>query len=196
MAALAIPTIPPLYTGHVVTAAEATQLCSAASFLLAPPMTMILDETGGQAISVQATPTLVTFTNVLKDVDGAWNAGAPDRLTIQTAGWYKVRHAVNCVPAATGQAPFVTYLTSTTGANAPLGSGIVSGKYWGGYADGASSVRSYPGSAGIWPLYLYSGDFIQVHVYAQATGASTSATDPSSAALGGSFLSIEYVSTV
>lgn len=193
MTALAVPSVPRLDAGHVVQQSELTQLCSAASFLLAPPMTKVLDETGGAAIATTAS--LVNFTNALYDVDGAWAAGNPGRLTIQTPGWYKVRYAVNCLPAGSNQAPFVTHMTSTTGSNNPAGSGVVSSHYWGGYADGFSGAHCYPGAAGLWPAYLYSGDYLQLYVSAQTTGASTSNAGATGGTLNGSYLSIEYVST-
>lgn len=195
MTALAIPTIPALNAGHVVTLSEMQQLCSAANFLLSPPMTMVLDETGAQAIGLIGSPTTITFTNDLKDVDGAWSSGSPSRLTIQTPGWYKVRYVVNCLQVGSAS-PYCTYLTSTTGSNNPAGAGVVSSKYWGGYSVGIAGDHCYPGAAGIWPAYLYSGDYLQLFVYGNATGSSTSNAGPAGGTTNGSFLEIEYVSTV
>jgi len=196
MTALTIPSIPQLPAGYVVQLADLQALASAASFLLAPPMTKVSDQTGGQTVGATGSATTVQFDTALIDVDGAYSSANKGRLTIQTPGWYKIRYCVSVLTSSSGQGPFQTYVSSKTGPNNPAGSGISSGEFWAGYSNTtASAAHCFPGAAGLWPQYLYSGDYLQVAVFGQASGATTSITDPSGGSpYGGSWFSIEYVS--
>lgn len=185
-----IPTIPTLPAGYVVQLDDLQDLAEAATFLLNKPITRVIDETGGQAIGT--TPLTVHFTNAIFDTNGMWASAQNGRLTVQTPGWYKVRYGVN---VGTVGGTFITWAFVTTGPNNPAGSGIVLQPCWGGYVDvPATSSPGWADAGGIVPNYLYAGDFIGVHVKAAATGASTGITAPGGATLGGSFLSMEYVS--
>ena len=195
MTALAIPSVPPLPAGHVVQLADLQALASAASFLLAPPMTKALDETGGQTIGTSSTT--INFTNNPIDIDGAWTAGNPSRFTIQTPGWYKIRYAIS-LDNIGGVGPFVSWVKSTTGANNPAGAGVVSSPFWSGYSPStASGANVFLGAAGLWPFYLYTGDYLQVSCFGAASGAVTNIADPAGGSpFGGSWFSIEYKSVM
>jgi hypothetical protein len=186
---MTIPTIPSLAAGYVVQLADLQNLAAAETFALNKPMTSIIDNTGGQAITT--TFAAVTFTTVVFDLDGMWVGGSPKRLTIQTPGWYKVRYGVN---VGTVGGVFSTAVNSTTGSNNPLGSGVVSAKYWAGYSSPPAALVGWAAASGDWPFYLYQGDFLQVFIQAAAAGGSTGTTAPTGFAQGGSYFSLEMVS--
>lgn len=189
---LTIPVIPSLPAGHVVQLSELQALASAASFLLGKPATEIADEVGGQAITTSYNP--VTFSQAIFDVDGMWNVSFPSRLTIQTPGWFKLRYIVNTGTVANA---LNTYVTSTSGSNNPGGAGVTSAPYWAGYCEnpGGAGLYTYAGASGVWPFFLYAGDYLQVSVTSGAAGSSTATGAPGTATEGFSRFSLEYVST-
>ena len=186
---LTIPTIPTLSAGSVVQLADLQNLSAAATFALNKPMSSVIDNTGGMAITTGFLA--VSFTAEVFDPDNMWIAGSPKRLTVQTPGWYKVRYGVNL---GTNGGSYNTAVGSTTGSNNPAGSGISSAKYWAGYADVSASANGWASASGDWPFYLYQGDFLQVFVQAGATGSSTGTSVPPGFAQGGSYFGLEMVS--
>ncbi len=181
MTGTAIPVLNPMPAGQVTQVADMNALASACTFLLNRPMTLVRDATGGQSLTGSA-QNAVTFTVADFDLDGMWNAGAPTRLTIQTPGFYKIRAGVNINNANV----FInSYLISTSGSNNPAGAGIASNDHWTGYSQGGLTVIS--GVSGVWPVYLYALDFIQLFCFPQSTVAQ-------GINLQGSYLSLEYVS--
>jgi hypothetical protein len=190
---MTVPTIPSLPAGHVVTLADMQALASAATFLLTKPIVLIEQVANGQAITTGLN-TLNNFTSggVIYDTDGMWSNSTPSRLTVQTPGWYRVCYGVNC---NTTGGTYTTCLRSTTGSNNPAGAGVTSASHWGGYTNvTASSNPGYAGASGLWPAYLYVGDYLQIMMQAAATGTNTGLTAPGSANNGGSFFSMEWVS--
>ena len=175
--------------GYVAQLADLQNLAYAATFALTKPMTKVIDNTGGQAITTSFAA--VQFSAAVFDLDGMWLGGSPKRLTVQTPGWYKVSYGIN---VGTVGGVFNTAVGSTTGANNPLGSGVASAKYWAGYCDEAASNVGWATATGDWPFYLYQGDFVQVFVQAAAAGASTGTTAPGGLSNGGSYFSLELVS--
>ena len=116
--AMSIPVIPSLPAGHVVTAAEMNKLAYACTFLLGKPIARVEDTNAAQALTTSATT--ITFGSPrVFDTDGMWNAANPNRLTVQTPGWYKLRYHVNGTNPS-GQGILEAYAQSTTGANNPL----------------------------------------------------------------------------
>lgn len=187
---MVIPDVSTFDAGYIAVLDDIKDLAEAATFLLGKPMSRVLDGTGG--VAILTTPTIVTFTTASFDPDGMWNVSTPNRLTIQTPGWYRVSYSVNCGAAAD---TFVSWVTSTSGANNPAGAGVTSAPYWSGSSDGvASSAAARPGGSGIWPFYLYAGDYLQVSVQSNAAGASTGTGAPGTAGSGGSFFELELVS--
>lgn len=186
---MTIPTIPPLPAGYVVQLADLQNLAYACTFALTKPMTRVIDTAGGQAIGTSYGA--VQFVSTSFDVDGMWNAANPKQLTVQTPGWYKLRYGVN---VGTVGGVFNTYATSTTGSNNPQGAGVVSAPYWGGYSDSNAANFGLACASGLWPFFLYAGDFVQVLISAAATGASTGTTGPGSTTDAYSYFSLEYVS--
>lgn len=190
---LTIPVIPSLPAGHVVTLSDMQALSAAATFLLAKPIVLIEQIASGQAITTSLS-TLNNFTSggVIYDTDSMWNSGTPSRLVVQTPGWYRACYAVNC---NTTGGTYTTCLRSTTGANNPQGAGVQSLNHWGGYAAvTASSLPGYAGASGLWPAYLYAGDYLQILMQAAAAGTSTGLTGPAGSNNAGSFFSMEWVS--
>lgn len=183
------PTIPTLPAGSVAQLADMQNLQYAAAFALGKPCTRIIDTTGGQAIGTAFAA--VNFVSASFDVDGMFNTANKSRLTAQTPGWYKLRYAIN---VGTVGGVFNTYAQSTTGANNPQGAGINSAPHWMGYADVVAGNFGWAGASGVWPFFLYAGDYLQVFISAAATGASTGTTAPGSTTDGYSYLSLEYVS--
>lgn len=176
-----IPVLTPMPAGYVVQPADMNALASACTFLLNRPMTKVRDATGGQSLTA-VTQNAVTFTVADFDADGMWNAGAATRLTIQTPGFYKFRAGVNVNNSGVFQN---CYLISTSGTNNPAGAGIQSNQHWAGYSLGGVTV--YSGVSGIWPVYLYALDYIQLFCYPQSTVTQGISNQ-------GSYLSMEYVS--
>jgi hypothetical protein len=180
--AMAIPVVPQLPAGHIATVDEMNQLAYACTFLLTKPVARVRDTAGGATVGTTAAA--VAFNTKDTDTDGMWSSGANTRLTIQTPGWYKFRYGIS---TAGGHA-VNTKLRSTTGPNNPAGSGIGSGDHWGGYCPSLAAFDGAAGCSGIWPFYLYSGDFLQVFVLADTTGNSLVV------AQAGSFFDLEFVS--
>src|SRR5690242_14272239 len=186
---MAIPELPSLPAGYVATLGDMQALAYAAQFALTKPIAKIIDNTGGAAIATSFGA--VSFTASIFDTDGMWNAGSPDRLTVQTPGWYNVRYGIN-----TGSVVgvYTTCVASTTGANNPQGSGVQSANYWGGMSDEANASIGWATGGGDWPFYLYAGDYVRVFIEAAAAGSSTGTGAPGTATHGGSYLSMELVS--
>jgi hypothetical protein len=189
MSGMTIPTIPALPAGYVVQLADLQNLAAAATFALGKPMSSVIDNTGGQAITTSFAA--VTFTTAVFDLDGMWAAGNPTRLTVQTPGWYKVRYGVN---AGSVGGIYNTAVGATTGPNNPQGSGIASAKYWGGYSNTSSGKIGVAAASGDWPFFLYQGDYLSVFVEAAATGSSTGTSQPTGFGQGGSYFGLELVS--
>lgn len=181
---LVIPTVPSMPAGYVATLTDFNNLAAACTFLLGKPLVRVHDGAGGTAIGT--TNTVIPFSVKDYDTDGMWSSGTNTRLTVQTPGWYKFRYAV----VSAGGHTISTKLLSTTGPNNPLGSGVVSGENWGGYTvtSGTAGTNGTAGGSGIWPYYLYAGDWINVRALADVAG---NTTDISVAA---SFFTMEFVS--
>jgi hypothetical protein len=186
---MAIPVLPALPAGYVVQESDLQSLVTAAQFSLNKPIARIIDSTGGQAIG--ASFGAVTFTGMVYDPDGMWSVSTPTRLTIQTPGWYTARYGVN---VGTVGKSFVSCLASTSGPNNPVGTGVASGNYWGGYSDMNASNFGWATGGGDWPFYLYQGDYLQVFIQADSTGASTGVTGPTGSSTAGSYFELGMVS--
>jgi hypothetical protein len=189
MAGMIIPTIPVLPAGYMVQPVDMQNLAYAAQFALTKPMTKVIDNTGGVAITTGFLA--VGFTTEIFDIDNMWIAGSPKRLTVQTPGWYNFRYGINIGTVA---GTYNSCMTSTTGANNPLGAGVVSANFWGGYCDSVSGLPGWVTGGGDWPFYLYAADFVQVFIQAASAGGSTGVTSPAGSASGGSYFSAELVS--
>lgn len=193
MVALTIPTVPAFPAGYVVQQSDMQALSYAASFLLNKPFTSIHDYTGGQSIATGG-GSQITFTTAEIDVDGMWNAGSNNILTIQTPGWYKVRYSA-CISTPTAGADYNSQVKFTTGSNNPLGSGIVFGGFYPSYATNASFMAC--GGSGILPYYLYSGDVVHLRIASGGdTHGTTANTTLSGSTNAGSSMSLEFVSTI
>src|SRR5216684_6734082 len=94
---MTIPTVPYMPAGYVVQPSDMNALAACATFLLTKPVARIHDVTGSQAMdgSADIPAVVINFTTVDIDTDGMWAAIHPERLTIQTQGFYKVRYGVN-----------------------------------------------------------------------------------------------------
>lgn len=176
-----LPDIPALDAGHVATADEMNALAYACTFGLTKPVAQVVAST---ARAIGTSPGAVQFDSANFDYDGMWSATTPARLTISTPGWYKARYSI-----VTGNTQaYNTFITSTTGSGNPQGPGINSPELIPGYAVGISALPATGISASRpWPYYLYSGDYLQVWVFASA--ANSTAVTPC-----GSTFSLEYVS--
>ena len=177
---MTLPTLPSLPAGYVVQAADLNNLAYCCTFLLTKPIVRVVDSAGGQPLG---TATLISWATASYNTDSMWFSGSTSRLTVQTSGWYKIRYNI----VATGSTnAYNTYVTSTTGSNNPAGAGVVSGNHWAAYSNPLSSTGGGAGASGIWPLYLYQGDYIQVYANCGSAGNSTAAN--------ASELSLEFVS--
>jgi len=186
---MAIPVLPSLPAGYVVQLADLQALVNAASFALNKPIVKVSDTTGGQAITT--TFVAVSFTGRIFDPDGMWVIAHPTRLTVQTPGWYSVRYGINC---GTVGKSFNSCVASTSGANNPVGTGVASGNYWGGYSDLNAGNFGWATGGGDWPFYLYQGDYLEVFIQADSAGASTGITGPTGSSTAGSYFELELVS--
>jgi len=186
--ALTIPTIPDFPAGYVATLTDMQNLSSAVNFALNKPATRIIDATAGATIGTSFA--LAVWTGTTFDVDGMWNSATPNRLTIQTPGFYKLRYGIN-----TGNVSNVinTYVSSVTGPNNPNGSNVGSLAFWGAYCDNPGDY-AHASAAGIWPYYLYSGDYLQIYAKAANAGSSTSTHGPGGITGAYSYFCLEYVS--
>lgn len=180
---LVIPTIPAMPAGYVATTADMNNLAAACTFLLGKPAARVHDGAGGQTIG--AANTTIAFNTKDYDTDSMWASGTNTRLTIQTPGWYKFRYGVS---STTGGHVISSKILSTTGPNNPAGSGITSGEHWAGGTVTSATAGGTAGCSGIWPFYLYIGDFLTVRALGEASG---NVTDTSVAP---SFFSLEFVS--
>lgn len=180
--AMTIPVIPSTPAGHIATDGDMNAMAAACTFLLTKPTVRVHDAAGGLAIGTTATT--IPFNTKDYDTDGMWATGTNTRLTIQTPGWYKFRYSI----ATAGSHAVNTKMRSTTGPNNPAGSGVTSGDHWGGYTASLATFVGAGGCSGIWPFYLYAGDFLFVVALADAAGNTTNNS------VVGSFFSLEFVS--
>lgn len=182
---MTLPSVPDLDAGSIVTADDLNAIGAACTFLLDKPMALVYDSAGSQAASTTYPGTPVSFASKYYDTDGMWSSGSPRWLTIQTPGWYKVRYCVNTsggTPASIGAGVVVS-----AGANNPAGFGTIFGPYWGSFEAPNSVGGARVSGGGLWPVYLYSADKIQLDLYA-SSATNTSNTNPST-------LGVEWVST-
>lgn len=189
---MTVPTIPSLPAGHTVTLADIQALAAAATFLLGKPIALVEQVANAQAIGTSPN-TLNNWSAAgdIYDPDGMWVTSPAGRLTIQTPGWYRVCYGINC---STGGGTYNACVKVTTGPNNPAGSGVTATR-WPSYTNvTATSAPGYMGASGIWPAYLYVGDFVQLQMQAQAAGTSTGLTGIGSDTNPGSFFSLEWVS--
>lgn len=190
MAGMTIPVLNPMPAGYVAQAADMNALGSACTFLLGKPLTKVRDGTGGQTIT-SGSATAVTFTLADFDTDGMWNVSSSTRLTIQTPGFYKFRGGVNLTVPGSNASGLSAWLVSTTGANNPAGAGINSSQHWPAYSQAVSAGPQLPcAMAGLWPVYMYALDYIQLFCDFISLAASTT----QSVTNVGSYLSMEWVS--
>lgn len=172
-----IPTIPDLAAGQVAAAADLNNIAAAATFLLGRPMARIHDAAGGQTLgTTQAAAPAIHFAAEDFDTDNIHSPSLPTRLTVQTPGWYSVRYSIQVTNSGfIGNA----IVTGTAGGNNPLGAGTVIGTALMGYCD-AGPVSAPPpvylGASGIYPAYLYAGDYLTVSAWGNNAPAATSAT--------------------
>jgi hypothetical protein len=178
---MTLPTLPDLPAGYIVTADDMNNLADACTFLLTKPIAHVTDSAGSQTIS--GTAAAIDFAQADIDTDGMWDSGYTSQLTVQTAGWYKVRY---CVFATGSSATSLNaYIRSTTGVNNPSGfdNTLIA---WPSYCELASGGGAGGGcrGGGLWPVYMYEGDYFEV----------LCAGGSSSTEAGVSYLSAEYVS--
>jgi len=186
---MTIPVIPDLNAGQIAQVADLNAIASACTFLLAKPLARVHDAVGGQnpAVFTAGNPpaTNIAFATVDLDTDGM--SGTSTKLTIHTPGWYKVRYGVNVSTA--GAANHInTGVFSTTGANNPLGAGVVAGPFLPSWTL-AVLPEGCAGGSGIFPFYLYNLDFLQIRAGTETAVDTTGVTDA------GSFFCLEFVST-
>lgn len=174
---LVIPTVPNMPAGYVATATDFNNLGACCTFLMNKPLLHVHDGTGGLGITTSAQA--ITWTVDDLDTDSMWSSGS--QVTVQTEGWFRISYGVNL----NGTTLTSTYVQSTTGSNNPAGAGS-NVDSWAGYSRPATP--GWAGASGIWPYYMYQGDYWQVEVLASATGMSTGTTTL------GSWFCAEYVS--
>jgi hypothetical protein len=185
--AMTLPTLPNMPAGYVATAADMNNLAYACTFLLTKPVASVQD-TNNTQVFTSSPPVALPFNTKNYDTDGMWSSGANNKLTIQTPGWYKFRYTVFATTAGGVTDAFGTYLESTTGANNPAGAGVVSSDHWHGYTDVFSSSGGAAGASGIWPFYLYAGDFLQLFALGLAAALNYTLSNSQS------YFQLEYVS--
>jgi hypothetical protein len=181
---MTIPTLPNMPAGYVAQAADMNDLSAACTFLLHKPIARVQDTLGGQSITTSA-GTINFNTNPI-DTDGMWASATPGRLTVQTPGYYKISYGV---VVGTSTAVVNTYCLQTFGSNNPGGAGNTSGNYWEGYCVPFNTPTGIAAASGLWPFYLYAGDYIQIFAFASAGGDSTALAPH------GSYFGAEYMST-
>jgi len=176
--AMVVPSVPIIPVGSVVTSAQMNQLAYCATFLLGKPVSQVADTVGGNVLYPNA-GSVAVFNTANFDTDGCWSSGSPDRLTIQTPGFYKARYALN-----TGGISHSAAIVVTSGPNNPEGSGVAQ-FCWPGSTQGDVAAISHGG--GLVPFYLYAGDYLSV------TGNPNQNASQGITTVG-SWLEIEYVS--
>jgi hypothetical protein len=162
-----VPQLNPMPAGYIAQAVDMNYLATAASFLLNKPITRVHDTVGSQVVQTATAP--IVFGVADFDTTSMFNATFPTRLTVKTAGFYKVSYMVSTTTS--GTCVVGTYAQITTGSNNPSGAGILT-RAWPGYAFGTSSNnRCCPHGGGILPLYLYPGDYVEIYAYSTNTNA-------------------------
>lgn len=182
---MTVPEVSDMPAGYVVQVGDMNNLAAACSFLLGKPMAKVVATTARGGLLTSSAGSRTQFDMKAFDTDGMWSAGTSGRLTVQTPGMYVIRYTV----VANNNAYFNSWVTSTTGSNNPLGSGVVSPARLPGYGSGNSGLPSTGfGCKGLWPYFLYAGDYIQM--FAQSSVNTSWSVTPC-----GSSLSLEYAST-
>lgn len=171
--------LPSLAAGHIATADDMNAMVGVVNFLANRPICQVSATVGGRAVSATPNTTSVQWDIANIDNSGMYSSSSPSQLTIQVAGWYKVRYSVVVTAASAGV--YNGYLTQ--------GGGGGGGNYLGSYADYTSSLPACAlGASGTWPFYLAAGNTLTLWVNSNATGSTTSITPC------GSNMSLEFVS--
>jgi hypothetical protein len=207
---MAVPTVPSLPAGHLVTVNDMFALTSAATWLLTKPYAHITDQSGGSSLTTIGTSThgaavpLVGVTTAKVnngtsgciDTDGLWTfggSGTGSFLQVNTPGWYYTRYALRCATAAT--ASWVeAWLLFTPGPSSPFASYYPSGQWmWRNQTifDGTSFDAMVSGG-GLSPFPLFAGDAIQLYAYLDS---STATTDVVASSFENTFIEAEWVSS-
>lgn len=172
-----LPTIPVEPAGVIATSADLNAWANACTFLLGSgsgsnPMFLLM------ASATQSWSTTAAFCNfsntaaLFKDNDGGWSSGNPGRYTVQTPGYWVVDYTIN---GGTSANNLKTWLQVTTTASNPFNpSATIDCMY--GNTPATSATVCTISAGGLIPIYLYTGDLIQVSVTTGA--ASTSGTSP------------------
>jgi hypothetical protein len=187
---MTIPTIPSLPAGYIVTADDMNNLAYACTFLTTKPIAHIRDAVGGTSIGTSAVTCQFSVADV--DTDGMYSTSHPERLTVQTPGFYKLRYGI----ALHSESDIRTnaYVVSTSGSNNPAGSGVTSGECWSSYSYSFQSGTTYATASGVWPFYLYAGDYLYIRAFADGSTSQVISAINSESSYPGSYFSLEFVS--
>lgn len=179
----ALPTLPSPTVGNILEPADLNNMAACVTFLMAKPIGRWESASVGQ--SVTGTAAAIQFDTENYDFDGIWVIGNPTKFIIVTPGWYKLRYSV--VTTSTSLTT-TTYVQATSGSNNPGGGGNTFGPFWGSDETGSAGGSKGTGCSGLWPYYLYAGDYLQL--FAASSG--TDAVDAVTAIP--TFFALEYIS--
>lgn len=181
-----LPILPDMPAGYVVQAADLNNAAGCVTFLMNKPYVRVTSVSAGTSIGTGNTA--MHWDTRGDDPDNMASLGSfPTRLTVQTPGWFKVRYGLT---TTSNSLVNMTFVQETTGNNNPGGPGNTFGPFWGSDSTGASGGSKAPGAGGLWPYYMYAGDYLEVYALASATGDALDATGTSVP----SFFSMEYIS--
>lgn len=149
-----------MQAGYLATQADMQALSAMATFNLKPPM-VLAGLTGTGAAPTANTWTTVPFNMTWVNTDTMFNSGGI--MSIHTAGYYAFSY---CVRMSAGQVRMAQYFS---GANPVLPSGSR-----GSFV--TSTLNSTVSVSGVLPVYMVSGDSVQLQTY--QTGTTAGAASP------------------
>jgi len=175
-----IPALNAIPAGNMVQPADMNSMSLVAAFLLNKPIARIQDFVGSQTIDAEGQ--YVTFSQATMDTDDMWSPNLDKaRLTINTPGFYKLRYGI-----VNNGISFNAWVSGTGGPNNPQPGNVVA--EWGCFGeDFAGGTMGAGGASGLWPFYLYQGDYLRIFAQNQGASMQTAITDS------GSFFSLEWV---
>lgn len=157
------PVIPTEPAGVIATSKDLNEWATASQFFLGSfrgtqPVFFLM---AAATQSLTTSFTAVTYSSsapVFKDNNGAWTSGTPSRMTVMTPGFYSIAWSVS---AASGAGHLQCYAQVTTTAANPFNPSATM-KFQAANRAATTNI-TVTSSGGLVPIYLATGDYIEVY---------------------------------
>lgn len=169
-----VPTVPTDHAGMIMPSADLNSLVSAAQWSMAingsgrPFFWLAKSSTQ----SLTTSPAAVTWSSAVIDTDSGWSSSHSSQYTVQTAGYWHIDWSVG---VSTTDVELICFAEVVTGSSNPFNPSATIEFQYERSASG-SGVAVHYSNGGLCPIYLVSGDYIQI--MAESASSATTASNP------------------